>query len=151
MIESMHGKMKKMPGPFAPPGRMRPRRKMTARSYSFTICLKTNWNGLERWVPPGEHRDWKAEKNHFQLWLWLLGTEGDFLLLHFRRRKLFKKIIFVKMCHSIFWFFFVLASRHGEFTLFTSFEDSQVRTFWFGFWKVTKLEPFGTKFRTFKL
>ena len=28
-----------VPGPFAPPGSNRPRRKMTARSYSWTICF----------------------------------------------------------------------------------------------------------------
>ena len=31
---SMHGIMKKIPGPFAPPFRRRPRRKITDRSYS---------------------------------------------------------------------------------------------------------------------
>ena len=32
---SMHGKMKKRPGPMAPPRLTRPKRKMTARSYSW--------------------------------------------------------------------------------------------------------------------
>jgi hypothetical protein len=32
--------MKNRPGPFAPPGNIRPRRKITARSYSFTIFMQ---------------------------------------------------------------------------------------------------------------
>jgi hypothetical protein len=34
---SMHGKIKKRPGPFAPPGKIRPSLRMTALSYSLTI------------------------------------------------------------------------------------------------------------------
>ena len=34
---SKQGKMKKRPGPLAPPGKIRPRRRITARSYSRTI------------------------------------------------------------------------------------------------------------------
>lgn len=36
----MHGTMKKRPGPFAPQLNVRPRRNMTALSYSFTIYFK---------------------------------------------------------------------------------------------------------------
>ena len=32
------------PGPFAPPGRSRPKRKMTALSYSCTICRENKSN-----------------------------------------------------------------------------------------------------------
>lgn len=38
-ILSMHGSIKKRPGPFAPPDNIRPRRKITARSYSLTILI----------------------------------------------------------------------------------------------------------------
>jgi len=34
---SIQGNIKKRPGPLAPPGKMRPSRKITALSYSFTI------------------------------------------------------------------------------------------------------------------
>ncbi|KAK4316927.1 hypothetical protein Pmani_011954 [Petrolisthes manimaculis] len=39
----MQGTMKKMPGPLAPPLSRRPRRKMTARSYSCTTYRKDEW------------------------------------------------------------------------------------------------------------
>ena len=38
MHVSTQGKIKNKPGPLAPPAIMRPKRKITARSYSFTIC-----------------------------------------------------------------------------------------------------------------
>ena len=37
IILSTHGRMKKRPGPLAPPDKIRPRRNITARSYSLTI------------------------------------------------------------------------------------------------------------------
>lgn len=51
IISPMHGTTKKRPGPFAPPLNVRPRRNMTALSYSFTIyckiCLKiSNFNNF---------------------------------------------------------------------------------------------------------
>ena len=33
----MQGRMKKRPGPLAPPGKIRPKRRITALSYSLTI------------------------------------------------------------------------------------------------------------------
>lgn len=44
-MSSMQGRIKKRPGPFAPPGSLRPKRKMTARSYSVTIYenISNNW------------------------------------------------------------------------------------------------------------
>ena len=37
IMESIHGRIKKRPGPLAPPGNILPRRNITARSYSLTI------------------------------------------------------------------------------------------------------------------
>lgn len=39
---SIQGTIKNSPGPFAPPGRIRPRRKITARSYSAITCIVGN-------------------------------------------------------------------------------------------------------------
>ena len=40
----MHGRIKNRPGPLAPPGKILPKRRITARSYSFTICFNLIWN-----------------------------------------------------------------------------------------------------------
>ena len=47
LYESMHGIMKKRPGPLAPPDLSRPNRKTTALSYSWTTC--NNEKYFMRW------------------------------------------------------------------------------------------------------
>ena len=42
MIESTQGKTKNKPGPLAPPESMRPKRIITARSYSWTTYREKN-------------------------------------------------------------------------------------------------------------
>jgi hypothetical protein len=52
MYWSMQGTTKKMPGPFGPPGLIRPSLKMTALSYSVTtynnsnVCASTTSQGV---------------------------------------------------------------------------------------------------------
>ena len=64
----MQGTTKKMPGPLAPPFLRRPRRKMTARSYSFTTCREEGEEEHLHTEEEGEGEGGEAAED---------GEEGD--------------------------------------------------------------------------
>jgi hypothetical protein len=73
---SRHGRTKKSPGPLAFPDVSRPRRRITALSYSFTIyasaCVRTTWTPYLRaqrhdfYLDRHKQRKWKEHNDHYK-------------------------------------------------------------------------------------